>query len=88
MSTEPYKVHPELLNDFEDKWRDDSPDFPVCAHCDAQIGSAEEDEVVYYMGGTGGREQAFRIFRPHPEEKGQQQELAFHVDCAKKRGLL
>lgn len=73
---------------YADKWRDESPDHPPCAHCGEQIGSEELDEIaegeLEPMG--EGPEVAIRMWRDHPDParqaKGDKQELAFHQECA------
>lgn len=73
------------LDGLEDKWRDDSPDYPPCAECGRQIGS-EEDEDREELEEP---EVPFRLWRDHPAparaEAGEKQELAFHQHCASKR---
>jgi len=84
----PLKVPPEKVADYEAKWTDESRDFPICARCDEQIGSPEEDEAAEYMGADAERELPIRVWRPHPEEPDVKQELAFHKECAEKAGLI
>ena len=72
---------------YADKWRDESPDYPPCAHCGEQIGS-EQDEIdkgeVEPMG--EGPDIPIRMWRDHPDParaaRGDKQELAFHQECA------
>lgn len=68
---------------LDDKWRDDSPDYPPCAVCGKQIGSEEDDlrpeDDLYEP------EIAVRVWRDHPSQKGEKQEMAFHQACAQER---
>ncbi len=82
---------------WEDKWRDDSPRYPRCAKCGGQIGSPEEDEdheigneAAYYLDGPGPEPPPVpvRVFRDHPKLAGKKQEMAFHVECATKVGIV
>jgi len=75
-------VYPAGLED--DKWRDDSPDYPLCSLCGKQIGSEElEEQSDLYE-----PEVPIRVWRPHPQRPGQQQEQAFHTACARQVGLI
>lgn len=76
------------LSDLEDKWRNDSPENPICALCGYQIGSPEEDEEAQYLDNVE-PEVPIRILRDHPDPAraaaGEKQEMAFHWECAKSR---
>lgn len=70
---------------YEDKWRDDSPDYPVCAYCSKKIGSEEEEEQADE---TYEPEIPLRIWREKPGKPGQKQELCFHIACASEDSLI
>lgn len=72
----------ENLQKFDDKWSDESPDYPKCASCGKQIGSAEADEQ---SDETYDPEIALRIWR---KKDGKTQELCFHHECAEKERVL
>jgi hypothetical protein len=68
---------------LDDKWRDDSPDYPPCAACGKPIGS--EAEEMREEDDTYEPEIATRVWRDHPSKKGQKQEMCFHEACARER---
>jgi hypothetical protein len=75
----------DRLLKFEDKWRDDSSDYPICASCGTQIGSEEseeQDEETYEP------EIPLRLWRDHPTIPKEKQELCFHHACAAKEGII
>jgi hypothetical protein len=73
---------------YADKWRDESPDYPPCAHCGEQIGNEERDDIdegeLEPM--DEGPDSPIRMWRDHPDParqaRGDKQELAFHQECA------
>jgi hypothetical protein len=75
----------ENLQKFEDKWRDDSPDYPTCASCGKQIGSEEADERDDEEAEP---EIPLRVWRNHPTKPKEKQELCFHHGCAAKEGII
>lgn len=87
--------------EWEKKWLDVSEQYPLCAKCDVRIGSPEEDEdremqdeAAYYLPGPVELPPALpiRVWRDHPDperaSRGEKQEMAFHVECAKAAGIL
>jgi len=81
------------VSDLEEKWNDQSPDYPACAVCGQQIGSPEEDEeregIEEDVTPDEGPAFPIRVWRPHPDAAkaaaGELQELAFHWACVKPR---
>lgn len=80
------------MEGLEDKWRTDSPDYPLCALCSKQIGSEEEDDKLAakfdddYHEETVEPEVATRIWRTEPEQPTL--EMAFHSRCLTESGRM